>query len=164
MLMTAFASLLVVSASIDEVQHRFNYGVLFTKVPTPVQPSIDYWGHMFVVTLEPPVYINAHAPCGPLPPKGSNDSLGERITACQYLFASLMHMRQVRRDALRQIGKTINHIKEIVPDTMPNITTRDKRSLLHFVGTAFSKLFGLISESDFNKMAHQIEAIKIHIA
>ena len=114
---------------------RLNYGVVFRPVAKVIGAESE-WRHTFHI---------------PLPDPGvASDRLSKAINSSQFAMTNDPISRQVV-DILNQSYVTLNGFVESMHAILPNFNTvpsRRHRSLLPFVGSISSSLFGTLDEND----------------
>ena len=125
------------------IEDRLNYGTIFRPTPDLYTTS-EFWRHTFIVDLKLDSF--------------EDDQLPKCQTECPEIEYVTKHLSSIHNETYLCIQTITNNILRMVP-TMKNLPSRNKRSLLPFVGKIASGLFGLATSSDVRKIANNLNAL-----
>lgn len=129
--------------------NRWNYGV--TYIPQGIiSATNDYWQHTFELPLPPATFPHIKSPtCVDT----SND--------CSLVDSLLVQIQDIQRESRITLSSIRSQIISLVPYmSLPDSTSRSKRSLLPFIGQLSKSLFGTASMGDIQLLASKILALK----
>ena len=125
------------------IEDRLNYGTVFRPTPDLFSTS-EFWKHTFIIDLKLQSFVD--------------DPVPKCTTECLEIAYVAKHLSAVHNETFLYIQSITNNIMHMVPK-MKTMPSRNKRSLLPFVGKIASGLFGLATSSDVRKIAENLNAI-----
>ena len=125
------------------VQHRLNYGTVFQELP-PLYSSSEYWSHTFIINILPQL---------------TND-LSSHNCNCHYQDI-IRRFSKLHNDTYNEIHQTTDLIFQFLKTSHTHKTpSRNRRSLLPFIGTIGKSLFGLATSNDVQHIANHVNALQ----
>ena len=123
------------------LENRLNYGTVFKPMPDMYSTS-EHWKHTFIIDLKLNVFQDDAFPkCN-----------------CTEFISVARHLSDIHNDTFAYISTVTKHILNIIPNVRKPFS-RNRRSLLPFVGKIASGLFGLATASDVQKIADNLNAL-----
>ena len=127
----------------EKLEQRLNYGTVF-RDEGKMFFSNDNWKHTFALELHYPDFSTPEIP--------SCD--------CPDLKQAWQDLAHLQNETFDYVNKSLNHINTILPnlDITPR-SSRNRRSLLPFIGTISKGLFGLATTNDVQNVAKHVNAL-----
>ena len=148
----AVAVLLLLPGALgDQDYFRMNYGVVF-KPQGQMQATNDYWLHTLALTLP---HLDRNPGRIPI---CSDQKFSERV--CNLLREASRQANDIRNKTRETLQMTYKQIKSVLPKrTIQTTDSRNRRSLLPFIGELSSSLFGTATQHDLDILAAHIGKI-----
>ena len=130
----------------DDMLARPNYGVIFRPLK-PIHIVTDEWNHVFVIQLPDRCRDSGHIER--LRNFNCSKIQGLTETSCRSFQPLLDSLVMLHETALRKVSATIEHMYQILPNTM---NFRRPRGLFDLGGKILNSLFGVATTEQLDAL------------
>lgn len=131
-----------------------NYGCVLQPVKTLI-PTCDSWLHTLALNLSilTDIQLQTQENCAEI-------TNAEHAATCTRYYPLIKALQKMDRKAAATLKQTVNHVFDILHDTLPTENINQRRGLLDFIGGLSQSLFGTALDSDVQRNRAMIQQLQ----